>query len=782
MARFDPPVQDTEGSAGEFLRWSHPISPIPPNESKAKAFEGAITAFEAGVKGLNKTAEEVATNVGHDAGEDIQSKRVSDVQGQYDQTFTGQQSTDTLTPDKNSSGYDESSIPGPVKDGVTSAQNVRAAREQGGLPGHIRETEYYKQLFMKASELRAQWPGYRDYIDKGFEKATGITPNANQYLKSMLADLNEAYGKKNEAANKVTSELYQNKQFPGVADGPGSILGRFSTGKLDNNQAMYELSKVVQFKGQAEYNKALMEQHSLDKETAQDTGRSAIHQYGAPNVTNAINGVIHKYFPDGNIDPNADPQIFRAMANDLKTAQTGVDKDIRAQFAGTTEKDANGRPVIKPGVLDRMGPTSDEAIKSVMAPFTTISDQLTNQEYGNINNTKNALLDLENGIKSKVFKGEDAISRTYQAIHLNSMLGGQGFQFSLTNIPDFKLPGANDGEWLKKIFGNAATPGSKVAGMANASESLDYIAKNSGNNTGVNAKAHLNDVANAIVWDGTPNANKKELTKYLFSKDWSTKIDDDKFNTKTGESVYGKSAIYYQLSKPAMSKAIDALNDPQLSSQYRSWMHDTFMHDVVPTELNQLASLQKLPGMTLRLKQDPGGGKPMKFVVDPGPNQDVRANAYGYGVSPNNPATIQFTVGKLNSAIEALYNVENKDSANGNFMQILRDHGVNLATQSGTPQNMLNELVLSIGASKGPVEGSSKDQNRVGPQLIPLRKQEGMPTQYNPTPTGGAITEQSNRPNKPWSLLDRFKGISQSTQESLRNTSRDITDQLGFGR
>src|SRR5712664_650675 len=127
MARFDPPVQDTEGSAGEFLRWSHPISPIPPNESKAKAFEGATTAFEAGVKGLNKTAEEVATKIGINAGEEEQGKFGTAVSTVHEQLFPGDKSTnpDTLTPGS-------PAVPAGISQGMKGIQSNQAAYDQGG--------------------------------------------------------------------------------------------------------------------------------------------------------------------------------------------------------------------------------------------------------------------------------------------------------------------------------------------------------------------------------------------------------------------------------------------------------------------------------------------------------------------------------------------------------------------------------------------------------------------------------------------------------------------------
>lgn len=706
MAQFDVPLPKAQDPS--YLHYSKPIGDIPADTSLGKLFKGIGDAVEEGVKGFTQYAQKTAENTAEDRAQVLTNQYLTTDEDLYQKTFPGQlpsratdPTNDTLTPKTDANGYDQSKVPQIVTDKLNSVANSKAAREQGGLPGHIRDTQYYADIYKAAQELRSQFPGYRDYIDKGFEKVTGFTPNANAYRKSLLADLNEAYSKKNEVANKVTAQLFENKEFPGVTDGPGSIYGRMQSGALTPDQAMFELSKVVSFKGTAAHAKADMEVNQYNNEQLTEKGRSWMQAYIPGTVNTAITGAFKTVFPTPESIDSAGPDQWRAVGQQLQLAE--------AKTRASIESDA------PKGMKAAMGNNYEEALKPYMTQFELYKKAITDQDIGLAHELENSKKAFESSQEFNAIKNSD----WYKAIYINQKLGGQGFQFTVADIAN-QLGIATPGnpkftEELRNILTRAST-GVLPPNLNNIKQMLGYI-KQETKDSPADAATHINQVGAALTSPQVPDAAKAQLTKYTFgpgTEGWLGNIKDDQLGPPDAygnrQEVKGKHAVFWQYSDPKMVESIRKLG-PQVFQNYENWMISTFRRDITGEDIKYLSNLPWIRGMTLTLDTPHNGKDPMKFVALPGGNPGSASEPH-YGSTGYGPKDIQFSIGKVNYALAALSHVIGADRTNALFMQTLHESGVDTRTSTGHPQSTLDHLILSVGVAGAPKSDSTKTQEK----------------------------------------------------------------------
>src|SRR5579872_3501006 len=79
------------------------------------------------------------------------------------------------------------SAPSAVTQGLSGVERLANAREQGGK---FRTTSFDADIDRSLKDLRAKWPGYRDYIDQEASRIVGYNP-ANKLVSDKLAQLNE---------------------------------------------------------------------------------------------------------------------------------------------------------------------------------------------------------------------------------------------------------------------------------------------------------------------------------------------------------------------------------------------------------------------------------------------------------------------------------------------------------------------------------------------------------------------------------------------------------------
>lgn len=210
MAEFNPKVQDV--GTTNYINYS----------SRSSGNQGWGTLFEGLVKGADKMIQRNLKQQVNEAfaGADAQ------LFGQSGET--AQPGNDTAAPAP-STGQDNEvkpmppTVPKPLKDGLDDMSTLTKAKDAGVFS----ERNYYTQVESRLKQLRAQFPGYNDYID-AYTSDAMQSPTANILRKiafsemeaarsSAQAQLNNDYeviGKSLYLLNPEEQAMYSNRSLP----------------------------------------------------------------------------------------------------------------------------------------------------------------------------------------------------------------------------------------------------------------------------------------------------------------------------------------------------------------------------------------------------------------------------------------------------------------------------------------------------------------------------------------------------------------------------------------
>lgn len=123
--------------------------------------------------------------------------------------------------------------------------------------GKLSRTDYIARLDSLAKDFRADFPGWRDYIDKKFEQVTGMIP-ANALVQSRISDVNSFVGQAQKERDKITAIGYKAIQegMPGAVgelqlfeatgnkQGFLNFIARSNASEWASKQAGYRLTET----------------------------------------------------------------------------------------------------------------------------------------------------------------------------------------------------------------------------------------------------------------------------------------------------------------------------------------------------------------------------------------------------------------------------------------------------------------------------------------------------------------------------------------------------------
>lgn len=195
MATFNP-EQQVQPEYPYF--WARPTQEPKPDlsgEIKGKAlgqaFGTAGEAISSGAQGITAAYEKGIQNTIYAGVDPLRDQYMEQLHG-ADQTLRAKEAPDPLGRD----------APRDVKQLPGTLSNLDSARANGKLS----QTDYDARLNSLAKEIRAKYPGFRQYVDEEFKRITG-RDSANQYIRSVIQDIDSYVQAKNAKRDKFESEL-----------------------------------------------------------------------------------------------------------------------------------------------------------------------------------------------------------------------------------------------------------------------------------------------------------------------------------------------------------------------------------------------------------------------------------------------------------------------------------------------------------------------------------------------------------------------------------------------
>lgn len=378
MAIFNPQIQAGNDDMPNYFKYSEPIKGVEANTSTGIALKAAGTALEGGAELADSTVKAVIKT---DVDTRVDNER---------QSFTGFLDA-TINPATTPSGPDApvdlmargaDSPPTAITRGIN-----KIGTTQAGLDGNkIDETLYYQRVGNIAKDLRATYPGYRDYIDKEVSKITGVDP-ANAYITGIIAKINSQASTANKDKEYWEKEIVKNSGFPQSEQ----ILADFrQTG--DSTKVMHWLATNNAPIAALALKKSAFDSSKDDKadqlSKANDLADSTILHAATIGFTN------QKQF--GGVSPQDLADRFTQLALHPEMANDQVYRDLSAQYEGMKtqvynqaaaqlnerRKGPDGK--LLPSVADVIGA---EAVKKKLDDgigllFNKTSEFITNKQFG----------------------------------------------------------------------------------------------------------------------------------------------------------------------------------------------------------------------------------------------------------------------------------------------------------------------------------------------------------------------------------------------------------------
>lgn len=687
MPDFNPSIQDVQPP--EFLRYFKPIETPEVDKSKAIAIKGVGDIAEQAISSADEVEKIHAEHLGRDLGE--------------------QETTNFLGSTLDSLISRTDNTPDSVKSGLASIGNLQSGKE------HMSELEYRKNLYVKAKQLRDTNPGYRDYIDKGVAKVTGINPTANEYITSLLSDLNRNLEQTNKGKEKSLNEAYTELGAPGMADN----IASYKRGEHDANWLDQRTAESKSIKWNAEVKAAQFKGFEGDRATAQAKAVDLINDYATNYTSQTLNGtIVSMGLTEGKLKDFVDKQ---ARGEDLgfsddqwKSALVYLESQTRAM---QSHFDSKFTSLVGPdgrNVKVTAAEKYDSTIKQGQAQIEGYKEAIKNHDIGFMYAQKNAVEAMKNGDAYRIYQDKDVGAQIRFLSAVRSTMGDQTTA-ALVGImgADFRNK-ITDETSVKNLIGSMVVPGG-FKGIDNISKAYG-AASNEGNaaDRNVVATAPTQVIPNPEVSDPA----KLQALKYTFnpsSDDLMGKIAADG-KTLDGKDIRGRHAVFSDYAKPAMVAEVNRLSS-QYGSQYKDsyvkTMETWFAKDLFGRDVNELATMQKEPGVVLKWHDD---GHIPYFEIARGKNgnlqnmqrPDIELPRLNYqDIDPVRFQNMQRAINRLNGGIASMSNVyaNTGEQMSGKILTLLSNSGVDMSKSNvNIPYNLLTAVGMSMKKPEPPKE------------------------------------------------------------------------------
>lgn len=542
MARIDTPVNptgDPSYTGNQFTQGTdraslQPLASVPQlstkfyepdhkvNNTAGKAIEGLGSLFEAGV---TATDSAITNQVN-----DTLQKGLSGIRDSF--TTAQAQAISQADPKDVAGGLTlagaDKTTPVAVDKLGNKIQNLQEAYRQGVFD----DTAYYGKLEAYVRQVKAQYPGYQDDIDKQVSRITGVTPanalrSAQQSKLDTLnkqtdktADRQDSYEKQNQAyIQSVWPDYFQRK-----AQGNAPSFVDVQT-KVGNLQAMewQTKSKSAELAADA---------------AVTDANKNKAYTLATSNLTDLADRIV---LGSTNAMGLRSPQDFQRLLDDVRSGKrAALTPDEKAQTAEAfgqlrgqyvTQAETFMASPLAQGSIETLNSKigdpgkRDAAVALGRKKIDDLEDALVNEKYGLFTHDVNWNKATQDASVGSFMKSSEASQAVYAA---RTIIGDNGaLMLNLYNGP----LQSNLMQGFRQ-FGAA----SAALGQGSMSQTFDVF-KREGQTDPALWQSHIQDSTNMIVHSkelADPNAAKSAV-QYLFGPGNRTLIEA--YASKPGSQV-----------------------------------------------------------------------------------------------------------------------------------------------------------------------------------------------------------------------------------------------------
>lgn len=602
MSAFNPTVPDTNDP--NYLNWSKPISDLPGNKAWGAALSGAGDMLKATVSAADEWIKK-----------DIDDKVTKQVDEQKNALETGLENIRLAQVNGTATGGAVNllpqdrlpDVPGGVKNGLDRINTLQQARDQnsGSTGNSINDTYYSGNITAIAKNIRAEYPGYRDYIDSKVSAISGL-PVANSYYKNLMADINHAATNANDANKKADNLL-----MDGVKSGYKGfdvLYERRLRGQASNQDivdAYFDQSSKDRLNTQAR------EKLALQRGTIEADQTMAVASYGdeAARTTDTFLRTVTIGTPFGQMSSKefmdgVDSGKFKmtpTQAQEMAPVMEGVRRGLNSALIESANKtNPNGTPsyAVRAGGLDKL----KGQIEQQNTIFSQFTDGIVNEKYGLAWTARNWANAASSETGRRMYEDEKIGPRMLLQKQMRSDFGDN---FSNILIEDaMKMDLQND---LKEYFTNkltkAITTPPPGAAAPSAIEDVQQAKKNGigiENPEETKYYQRILEIPKIVGNTEAPMKARINAANYAFgpkNRYLLREFNQDYRDPTTGQWVEGKIGAFYRMSSPDVVQGmIDLKNKggPQGKAAYDNWRNfiDLSINEAVGGDVRNLGEIK----------------------------------------------------------------------------------------------------------------------------------------------------------------------------------------------
>ena len=382
---FNPDVPKEQ--PGQYIGWSRPISGYAGNKSQETLLKGLGTDIDEGAKVLNTAMKD---HISDEVDRGISARRDAykeDLQRVY-QDISGQ-SQDLLpkSPDGSPPDHLQNQI-------GHNLETLQAARRTGKYSDTYIDMQY--DDFLK--EMRAKYPGYREWIDHSASESLGRGLPANRVIATLTGDINSYAAQVKQRKDAVDTKLAQT-----AADGdPEAFAAYKNRDNIPEDEKISLLNRKAQQTAKVARLKETRDSPSTDpglktsaamaeaNQRVSDSLTNFVHTFtmGGPNTEQLIRSIE---------DPNVKPE---QKAQNMQQLQTAMNLFRQKQVAEFNKVDPRtGRS------LDQdLGGRSVDIINKQMSFYSSFQRWMQDGSAGPVAATVNHVKAADNDPTSSLLK------------------------------------------------------------------------------------------------------------------------------------------------------------------------------------------------------------------------------------------------------------------------------------------------------------------------------------------------------------------------------------------
>ncbi len=596
-------------------------------------------------------------------------------------------------------------LPGELETLGENLGTLSSANQQGKLSN----TYYYGQLLAKAKELRAKYPGYREFIDKEFAQVTGVNP-ANAYIQQMLGDLNRSITQLGSERNKALTLLKPHLGLPGAEE----LYQQVANGQKGINDVVKLVAPAERIKLEREERKANLADKTLTREEEQRIHKDETQILMSEKMANYFRAVK---LSAGSPTPQSIMELTTQIANgerkpdDALMVQVSMSLDnTRARIANETWEYLNKRDSTGKSPLVRMGMTAEQGRKFIeenLQNFDRVRNHINTKQFDLAHAAMN---DAQAQIDDAGYKvvNSDA-GKWMKLVSVGKKLGGDVAAAEITRIAlggDYK---DTIKTWVQNSLGDVAfQPNFTKSGRLITLKEKLTEAKNK-SETGLIDPKVMKDLMEfpekALSNKGYSDAVKENVVRGTFSEEAIGLIGmiNKDGKRQDGSTIVGRNHYFTKMTSPEITKEVFRLAQakPELWTMYVNWAERTFQQDLFRQDIAELEHIQSIPGTKMIWDTD---NKRWELYRAPlGPLKDSLSgipNAPRYGdVRDSQYNAAKTTLDRINMGLSNLGNIAKASGGNVDayLLQSLIDWGYK---PNQDVQRMSEEVFQSILASR----------------------------------------------------------------------------------